>query len=276
MIRNKTLLTVISVLLLILTVLPVSAITVPKPNDDFYIYDSANVLSEQTKSEILSKNAILDKACGAQFVVVTLDSLAGESIEDFSRQLFEEWKIGDKKKNNGMLLVLSISDMDYWLTQGNGLDEYIPSSSLRTMLDDYLEPDFAKESYDTGVLKFFSSVYLKLKNAYNIDESKLTQSEGGSQSIIDDELVQTGLDYIGKFLTVLITIVVVLFLLILAIVLILAYVKRKRYQAAKINAQRRNVQRPQQPQPQSRPQQQPRQAPPQRPTQNRNNQNRYR
>ena len=44
MIRNKALLTAISVMLLILTVLPVSAITIPKPTDDFYIYDSANVI----------------------------------------------------------------------------------------------------------------------------------------------------------------------------------------------------------------------------------------
>ncbi len=275
MIRNKALLIAISVLLLILTVLPVSAITVPKPTDDFYIYDSANVISDQTESEILAKNAILKKACGSQVVIVTLDSLAGESIEDFSRQLFEEWKIGDKKKNNGMLLVLSISDEDYWLTQGNGLDEDITSSSLRTMLDDYLEPDFANKNYDAGVLKFFSSVYLKLKNAYNIDESKITQSESGSQGSVSEEIVQTGLDYVGKFLKVLLTIIVVLFLLILAIVLILAYVRRKRYQAARINAQRRSAQRPQQPQ--ARPAQtQQRPVQTQRPSQSRNNQNRYR
>src|SRR5262245_8300004 len=68
------------------------------------IVDEANILNATTRAELNSKLEALEKKTSDQVVVVTLKSLQGTSIEDFGYQLGRHWQIGQKGKNNGVLL----------------------------------------------------------------------------------------------------------------------------------------------------------------------------
>ena len=87
----------------------------PKP---FYAADFANVLEQETEDYITEHNGVLENACGAQIVVVTTDFLDGMDIEDYAYTIFNNWKIGDADKNNGVLLLLAIGEENYWCMQG--------------------------------------------------------------------------------------------------------------------------------------------------------------
>ena len=142
---------------------------VVSPGPDFYYLDNANVLSEDLKGEIFFANKLLYDACGAQIVVVTVDSTGRDAIDDYAYELFNSWGIGDAAKNNGFLLLLAINDDDYYARTGSGLDRRFSASTIKEYYDDYLERDFAAKRYESGVRKFFEAVFDRIATTYNAD-----------------------------------------------------------------------------------------------------------
>ncbi len=144
---------------------------VVSPGPDFYYLDSANVLSEALEGEIFFSNKLLYDACGAQIVVVTVDSTGNEAIDDYAYDLFNQWGIGDAAKNNGFLLLLAIGDDDYYARTGSGLDSKFSASTIKSYYDRYLEDDFAAKRYEDGVRKFFEAVFQRISDTYSAEVS---------------------------------------------------------------------------------------------------------
>ena len=156
--------------LVLLAVLCAPALAkVVTPGTDFYYLDKANVLPETLEGEIFFSNKLLYDACGAQIVVVTVETTGKEAIDDYAYELFNEWGIGDASKNNGFLLLLAIEDDDYYARTGSGLDSKFSASTIKDYYDRYLEADFAAKRYDAGVKKFFEAVFERISTTYNAD-----------------------------------------------------------------------------------------------------------
>lgn len=171
-------------LMLLLTAFPaLAAASSLEPTDDFYVNDSASVLDEATEGHIILNNDALYKACGAQIVIVTVDSTGHTAIEDYAYSLFNDWGIGSEK-NNGLLLVMAIDDDDYWLLQGKGLQDYITAGDLDDLLFDDLEPDFARKDYSAGAKKLFDALFETVAQTYNLSLK------------VDDSLYE---DYIAQY-----------------------------------------------------------------------------
>ncbi len=152
---------VLLVLLLAMVLAPASlAFDVVEPSASFYAADYADVLSQETEDYIVNCNNSLSAQTGAQIVVVTVDFLDGADIEAYSTRLFNQWQIGDEEKQNGLLVLLAIGELDYWATQGSGISAApgLTGSLLDEYLNTYLEPDFKEARYDTGVRKLFDAL----------------------------------------------------------------------------------------------------------------------
>ena len=159
---------VLTLVLLALMAVPALA-KVVSPGPDFYYLDDANVLSEDLEGEIFFANKLLYDACGAQIVVVTVDSTGRNAIDDYAYELFNSWGIGDAAKDNGFLLLLAIEDDDYYARTGSGLDRRFSASTIKEYYDEYLEQDFAARRYEEGVRKFFEAVYQRIATTYSAD-----------------------------------------------------------------------------------------------------------
>lgn len=140
-----------------------------KPSEEVYVLDRSGVLTDDTKGEIVYSNDLLFKACGAQIVVVTLDTTGRETIDDYATELFNTWGIGDAKKGNGFLLLLAIGDDNYYALCGDSLQPKFTAGALNDYFDRYLETDFAAKRYDAGVKKFFEAVFDRVAKTYNAD-----------------------------------------------------------------------------------------------------------
>ena len=162
----------LSAVLLALLLTAASALAAPKvvqPTEDFYVNDSANVLSDEVEGLIVLNNDKLYAACGAQIVFVTVPTTGTASIEDYAYTLFNSWGIGSSDKNNGILLLMAIDDDDYWLMQGKGLQDYITSGDLDDMLLNDLEPDFAAKDYSAGAEKLFTALFEAVVRVYDLN-----------------------------------------------------------------------------------------------------------
>ena len=101
----------ITILILLAGILPVRADTDRLLNSlkpAGYVSDFAGVMNSADRITVEQSLAELEKKCGAQIAVVTLQSLEGGQIDDFAARLFERWKIGQKGKDNGFLLIAAI------------------------------------------------------------------------------------------------------------------------------------------------------------------------
>ncbi|MBO4868804.1 MAG: TPM domain-containing protein [Clostridia bacterium] len=151
---------------------------IPEPDDVFYVYDEAGIIDDELKNYIVSKNVSLCEQCGGQIVVAAVKTTGSKSIEKYAYELFNDWGIGDSEKNNGMLLLISVEEDDYWALQGKGLEKLIQSGTLKLMLNDHLEPFFAKKQYGEGIRMFFDALVDRYEQIYSI-----TVTQSGTVSV---------------------------------------------------------------------------------------------
>jgi len=90
-----------------------------------YVSDFANVIDPAMRQQLETFCASVQRSTGAQMALVTLPSLEGEPIEDVANLLYRKWGVGDKKNNEGLLLLLSIRDRRSRLEVGYGLEPYL-------------------------------------------------------------------------------------------------------------------------------------------------------
>lgn len=158
-------------LALVMCLVPVGAlgaINVVEPTESFYVADYAGVIDADVQSYIVSHAAELCDQTGAQIVVVTVNFIGENTIENYAYELFNKWGIGDAEKDNGVLLLMVIGAEDYWCMQGSGLENKLPTSTIKTLLDTYLEPEFAAEDYSGGAKAFFDAMYDELAQIYGV------------------------------------------------------------------------------------------------------------
>lgn len=154
-------------LLITVAAAPGAWAAIPDRPENRYVLDSAGVLSRDLEDEIIEENQRLFEDYGAEVAVVAVDFFGGEDREDYANRLFNQWGIGSRERNNGILLVLAVGEEDYYATAGLGIEDYFDGALLDDLLYEYLEPDFAKEKYDAGVKKFFRAVVDELDSYYS-------------------------------------------------------------------------------------------------------------
>ena len=101
---------IIAIVFLFVISYNVSAVV--EPTREFYVNDYANLLSNETQKYIISVNRNLNSQTKAQVVVVTIPTLEGDSLEEYSTELFRSFGIGDKKLNNGVLILIALQERE--------------------------------------------------------------------------------------------------------------------------------------------------------------------
>ncbi|HUO03989.1 MAG TPA: TPM domain-containing protein [Candidatus Binataceae bacterium] len=141
------------------------------------VVDGAGVLSESTKSQLTDALKKHEDATGDQVVVVTLDSLQGYTIEDFGYQLGRHWGIGQKGKDNGVLLIVAPSEHKVRIEVGYGLEGTLTDAASRTIIESDILPNFRSDNYDAGVIAGTASILTALGGAGASALSNVPRSE---------------------------------------------------------------------------------------------------
>jgi uncharacterized protein len=129
------------------------AVTPPLPaQPSQYVVDLAGVLNAETRARLNARLKDLEAATTAQVVVLTLNSLEGEPIENFSHQTAVKWGIGQKGKDNGVLLTVAVKDKKYRIEVGYGLESTLPDSLVGSIGRQYLVPNFRKGDFAGGIV----------------------------------------------------------------------------------------------------------------------------
>ncbi len=144
----------------------------PNATNSFYIDDFANVLSQDTEDYILNNSAALAEKTSAQVVVATVDSLGSTNIDDYALNLFRKWGIGDKSKNNGLLILLAPNERKVKIEVGYGLEGRINDAKAGRFLDEYAVPYFKNDNWDAGIKTLYSALISEVYSEYNVEMPK--------------------------------------------------------------------------------------------------------
>jgi uncharacterized protein len=140
-------------LALLLTVIAGTALVSAQTFPDLvgYVNDYAALMTPQGKAQLDAKLAQLEKDTTAQVFVATVKSLEGDTIEDYAVRLFEKWKIGQKDKNNGVLLLVALNERKVRIEIGYGLEPIITDGRAGRIRDGEILPRFKKNDYEGGI-----------------------------------------------------------------------------------------------------------------------------
>lgn len=118
---------------------------------------------------IINVNKKLYNQTGAQIVVVTIPSLEENSLEEYANQLFNKFGIGDKTKNNGVLLLLSLKERQFRIEVGYGLEGILTDGKTGRIQDEYIIPYLKNNNWNQGIKNGFNAILKIVADEYNID-----------------------------------------------------------------------------------------------------------
>jgi uncharacterized protein len=122
-------------------------IPIPTPKADVYVYDDDNLFDESVEKQLNDMLVNLEKQTSAEFVVITVKSLMGKEIEDYSIKVANKLGIGKEDKDNGVLLLISRPDTRVRLEIGKGLEGILNDGKCGRILDNYFVPYRDKDEY---------------------------------------------------------------------------------------------------------------------------------
>jgi uncharacterized protein len=117
------------------------------------VVDEAHVLSPVTVADLERKLADLEQKSGIQLVVATVPSLDGVEIEPYANELFRAWKLGEAKKNNGVLLLIAPKERKIRIEVGYGLEGTLTDAVSSIIIRNAIAPRFKTGDFNAGVTR---------------------------------------------------------------------------------------------------------------------------
>lgn len=149
--------------------------SIPKPTDNYYL-DEENLLDESTKENINKTNRQLEDKTGSQVVVMTLANPEGLEGNYYGTEIFNSWKIGDQKKDNGVLILLLMSDQEGQnqinIITGYGIEGRLNDGKIGRIIDSFMLDDLRDGNYSKALNEGFNAVVGEIAAEYDIELEK--------------------------------------------------------------------------------------------------------
>jgi uncharacterized protein len=132
-----------------------------------YVSDFASVVDAQSKAALEQYCAVVERSTGAQMALVTVTSLKSEPIEDVANTIFRSWGVGQKGKNEGILLLLAVADRRSRLEVGYGLEPILPDGLDGSVLRE-MRPALRQGQYGEALLAAAQTIGAAIAKAKNV------------------------------------------------------------------------------------------------------------
>ena len=131
-----------------------------------FINDFDNVLSDEQEATLLEIVKQYEAKTTNQIAIVTLTSIQDYSgLEEYSLDLANNWGIGQKDKNNGILIALYMKDRRIWIHNGDGIMDKLTDDETLDIIKKIIVPEFKKDAYFSGFQKGIQEIIRELKKS---------------------------------------------------------------------------------------------------------------
>jgi uncharacterized protein len=138
--------------LLVLTCLFSKAQNIPAaPNPPRLVNDFAHVLTADQSEELENKLVAYDDSTSIQIAIVTVPTTGDYVIEDYALKILRDWKVGNKKTNNGLVILAAINDRKIYIATGYGMEGVLPDITTKEIIENEILPSFKQQNYYRGL-----------------------------------------------------------------------------------------------------------------------------
>lgn len=141
-----------NILFILLTFISLFADQILLPELTGRVVDEANILTKGTKDSLTATLEAHEKATGSQIIVATLKSLDKYSIESYSLALARKWAIGQKNKDNGVLLLVAPNEKEIRIEVGYGFEGVLTDAISKSIIEKVMVPKFKSGDFEEGIL----------------------------------------------------------------------------------------------------------------------------
>ena len=152
----------IMMLLVVLSLPVVAVITYPTLNG--YVTDNANIITPEYIEKITDLADKINKETTIEIAILTVESLEGDSPENYAINTFRKSGVGKKDKNNGLLILVSKNDRKYRFEVGYGLEGTIPDAMKVPIGDNIITPNFKNGDYGKGIYESMLAIEALVTN----------------------------------------------------------------------------------------------------------------
>jgi uncharacterized protein len=137
------------------------------------VNDTAGLLSPQAVKELEAVLKAHEDSTSNQVVVLTIPGLEGDDLEEFSVKVAETWKIGQKEKDNGVLLLIAVHDRQVRIEVGSGLEGDLPDITCGTIIRSEIIPRFRDGDYEAGIRSGVHAILRSIEGSYSPEPDDL-------------------------------------------------------------------------------------------------------
>ncbi|MBU4501088.1 MAG: TPM domain-containing protein [Nanoarchaeota archaeon] len=162
---QKFLLIIIVLAVIICIPLSASALDVPKANG--IVNDYAKMLKDKERIALEQKLIKFRNDTSNEIAVLTIPSLKGENLEDFSLRVATAWRIGQKGKDNGVLIFIAKKERKFRIEVGYGLESVMPDGAAGFILRKDMTPNFKEKKFYKGIDTAIDSLMVASKKEFH-------------------------------------------------------------------------------------------------------------
>ena len=161
--------------LLFLTLLAIPYLsTAQKPVPELWghhVHDDAHILAQETIDAIEQQLKAYEDSTSNQIAILTVQSLDGEVLEEYSLKVAEAWKLGKENKDNGVLLLIAVDDHKMRIEVGQGLEGVLTDAHSNRIIRNEMTPHFRQSDYDAGVTAAVDAMIKSIGGEYAAEDS---------------------------------------------------------------------------------------------------------
>ncbi|MEQ1585285.1 MAG: TPM domain-containing protein, partial [Cyclobacteriaceae bacterium] len=140
------------------------------------VHDDAQALKQETIDKLEKQLELYEDSTSNQIAVLIISSLDGETIEEYSLRVAEKWELGQKDKDNGVLLLVAVDDHKMRIEVGSGLEGVLTDALSSRIIRNEMAPAFRRADFDSGVTAGIDGIIAAIGGEYTAnDSSEITE-----------------------------------------------------------------------------------------------------
>lgn len=165
------------VVFVVALLLPSSAFGLEVPANDGFYTQTSPILTADQETQIEAILAQEDRTTGNEIAILVVETLNGESIEEFTNLVFRTWGVGKQDTNNGIMVVVATADRTIRIETGYGLEGAVPDIIAKGIIDTDMVPSFREAKYYEGLAAGIDSLRKHIAGEYTA-ERYIEQDDG--------------------------------------------------------------------------------------------------
>jgi uncharacterized protein len=167
-----------ALLILLFTLLPRSLQAREIPALVARAQDQAGLLSPTLRRRIDAQLLAYEQKTGHQLILLTLPSLEGDPLEDFTIHVLESWKLGNKDRDDGLLLFIAVAERKIRIEVGQGLEGDVTDAVSSRIINEIIQPAFRRGDMEGGIVQGLKA----LMAATGAPDIPLPATQGGTRT----------------------------------------------------------------------------------------------